>query len=163
MNRVWHPERFQGIHQKKNYFEGWYFKLIDRQHKLVLAVIPGISIGKNKADSHAFIQVINALSGQVEYYRFPYEQFQTDKGRFDVYIGDNHFSESEMALHLHNEHLRLEGSLSFTNLIKYPSTFFSPGIMGPFTFVPKMECYHGIVNIHHTILGTLAMNDMILD
>ena len=163
MNRLWHPERFQGKYQRRNYFEGWYFKLIDRHHRVVLAVIPGISIGKDKADSHAFIQVINALEGQAEYYRFPYSSFQPKKGCFDIKIGQNHFSESEMTLNLHNEHLHLEGNLSFKNLVKYPSTFLSPGIMGPFTFVPKMECYHGIVNIHHTISGTLVMNNKALD
>ena len=163
IHRLWRPETFQGKNKKENYFEGWYFKLIDREHKVVLAVIPGISIGQNKADSHAFVQVIDALSGQVEYYRFPYEKFKSDKRHFDVCNGDNHFSDNEITLALANENLKDDGTLYFHDLIKYPSTFFSPGIMGPFTFVPKMECYHGIVNVHHTISGQLTINDKILD
>ncbi len=30
--------------------------------------------------------------------------------------------------------------------------------MGPFSFIPGMECYHGIVNISHTINGNLIIN-----
>ena len=46
---------------------------------------------------------------------------------------------------------------------KYPTSLLHPGIMGPFSFVPGMECYHGIVNIRHTIAGAMTYNDSLLD
>jgi len=128
-----------------------------------MAIIPGISIGEGKSAAHSFIQVIDAITGISEYFEFPYEEFKTNERYFDVLIGKNHFSDSEITLNLQHENFKLCGSLAFSDLKKYPSTFFSPGVMGPFAFVPKMACYHGIVNIHHTISGQLTMNDAILD
>ena len=38
-----------------------------------------------------------------------------------------------------------------------------PGVMGPFSFVPFMECYHGVVNIDHKISGSLMINNEEID
>jgi hypothetical protein len=157
------PETFQGRSRKKRYFEGWYFKLIDQQRKTVLAIIPGISIGESLADAHAFIQVIDAVKGKTEYYRFAFEEFHADKQKLLVTIGENTFSDSGMKLNLRNENTTLSGELRFTNIDPYPKSFFRPGIMGPFSFVPGMECYHGVVNIRHTINGSLNRNGTQID
>jgi len=160
---IWRPETFQGRNRKKRYFEGWYFKLIDQQRKTVLAIIPGISIGESLADAHAFIQVIDAVKGKTEYYRFAFEEFHADKQKLLVTIGENTFSDSGMKLNLRNENITLSGELRFTNIDPYPKSFFRPGIMGPFSFVPGMECYHGVVNIRHTINGSLNRNGTQID
>ncbi|NCB41319.1 MAG: hypothetical protein EOM59_01665 [Clostridia bacterium] len=163
IKKLWKPEIFQGSHRKKKYFEGWYYKLISQDYHTVLAVIPGISIGESACESHSFIQVIDAITGISEYFEFPYAEFKSNERYFEVVIGENYFSECGINLNLENERLKLCGSLSFSDLVKYPSTFLSPGIMGPFAFVPKMECYHGIVNIHHKISGELTINHSILN
>lgn len=160
---IWRPGTFQGRHRKKRYFEGWYFKLIDQQRKTVLAVIPGISIGESLADAHAFIQVIDAVKGNTEYYRFAFQDFHADKHKLLVTIGENTFSDHGMKLNLRNENGALSGELRFTEIDPYPKTFFRPGIMGPFSFVPGMECYHGVVNIRHTINGSLTRNGALVD
>lgn len=160
---IWRPETFQGRSRKKRYFEGWYFKLIDQQRRTVLAIIPGISIGESLADAHAFIQVIDAVKGKTEYYRFAFEEFHADKQKLLVTIGENTFSDSGMKLNLRNENTTLSGELRFTNIDPYPKSFFRPGIMGPFSFVPGMECYHGVVNIRHTINGSLNRNGTQID
>ncbi len=46
LNKLLNPEIFQGQYKKKNYFEGWYYKLIDSSQNNVWAIIPGISYGK---------------------------------------------------------------------------------------------------------------------
>ena len=163
IGRIWKPEVFQGACRKRDYFEGWYFKLIDSSRQTVLAVIPGISIGKNREDAHAFIQFIDAVSGHTEYFRFPFEAFSSDQSRFDVHIGKNHFSESGMEIDLRSDTMRISGSLRFDRIEKYPKSFFSPGIMGPFSFVPGMECYHGIVNMSHEINGSLTIEGNRID
>ena len=160
---IWKPETFQGRNRKKHYFEGWYFKLIDQQRKTVLAIIPGISIGESLADAHAFIQVIDAVKGKTEYYRFAFEDFHADRQKLLVTIGENTFSNSGMKLNLRNENITLSGELRFTNIDPYPKSFFHPGIMGPFSFVPGMECYHGVLNIRHTINGSLNRNGTQID
>ena len=45
----------------------------------------------------------------------------------------------------------------------WPKPFYSPGIMGPFAFVPKMECYHGIVSMDHTLEGSIVLNGEHID
>ena len=158
IGRLWRPESFQGAHRKQDYFEGWYFKLIDQSRSMVLAVIPGIAIGKNGQDAHAFIQLIDAVTGKTEYFRFPFEDFSADANRFSVSIGANRFSDQGIEIDLANESARISCKLQFDQIEKFPRSFFSPGIMGPFSFLPGMECYHGIVNISHTISGSLCFN-----
>ncbi len=158
INKIWKPETFQGHNKKNSYFEGWYFKLIDQSRKTVIALIPGIAIGKNKQDSHCFIQFIDAASGKTEYFQFLFEEFSSNIDTFDVSIGVNHFSDSEINVNLNNGKTTIYGQLQFSYITKYPKSFLHPGIMGPFSFIPGMECYHGIVNISHTINGNLIIN-----
>lgn len=163
IGKVWRPETFQGWNRKKRYFEGWYYKLIDHQQRTVLAVIPGIAIGESLADAHTFIQVIDALTGKTEYHRFALEAFHADKHRFFVSIGENTFSSKGIHLSLQNGESNISGELAFTQIDSYPKSFFHPGIMGPFSFLPGMECYHGVVNINHKINGMLTINGKQID
>jgi hypothetical protein len=161
LRRIFHPEIFQGRHKtRKNYFEGWYFKCIDLDQKAPLAIIPGVSYQKDGRDAHAFIQIMDVAHGQVHYFRFPLSDFHADEKTFDVHIGDNYFSRNELRLNIENEQGSYKGTLRFENIVPFPRTLASPGIMGPFTFVPFMECYHGIVNIHHEIQGCLTFNQV---
>jgi hypothetical protein len=41
--------------------------------------------------------------------------------------------------------------------MEFPKTIFRPGIMGPFLYIPFMECYHDIVSIQHDIIGHLKI------
>jgi len=149
---------FQGIYKHRNYFEGWYFKLISLDHKYIYAVIPGIAYGDTPADSHAFVQVINGTSGQVDYFKFPAAAFKYDKGKFAISVGENRFTRNTMHLELSLGNARIEGDLEFYDIIPFPRSILSPGIMGPYSFVPFMECYHGIINVSHKIKGILEIN-----
>jgi hypothetical protein len=160
LRRLWHPELFQGVHKKTDYFEGWYFKLINADKSGIYAVIPGVALGLHGEQSHAFIQVINAKSGQVQYYRFPLSDFSYEQDDFVISIGKNRFSRQGLILDLNDEALCISGELRFSEIVPFPRSLFSPGIMGPYSFVPFMECYHGIINVRHKISGQLAINGM---
>jgi hypothetical protein len=54
------PGIFHGRRKKKDFFEGWYFKMVDRSEKNAYAVIPGVSIARNPLKSHAFIMFMDA-------------------------------------------------------------------------------------------------------
>ena len=159
----WSPEAFRGAHQRRNYFEGWYYKLIDRQREHVFAAIPGISIGADKDDAHAFVQFIDAVQGRTEYFRYAAEAFHADRKKLDVRIGDNKFTDRSAMLNLNSEGAQIRAALCFDDVVKYPRSFFSPGIMGPFSFVPGMECYHGVVNISHTLSGSIHVGGAEID
>lgn len=40
------PEMFQGNKKKKNYFEGWYFKMVSADDSSIISVIPGVSLSE---------------------------------------------------------------------------------------------------------------------
>ena len=163
LNKLQNPEMFQGQYKKKNYFEGWYYKLIDSSQKNVWAVIPGISYGKSKSDAHAFIQVIEANSCKVHYFKFDINNFKFSNKEFNIQIENNHFNRNEIILDLKDENTLIKGKLTFNNIVPFPKKLLNPGIMGPFSFVPSMECYHGVVNIHHEIKGRFLENNNEID
>jgi tocopherol cyclase len=157
--KIWNPSLFQGKYKTRHYFEGWYIKLISEDQQHVVAVIPGISYGARRQDHHAFVQIIDGISGHSHYIRYNADDFVFSEDLFEVYIGNNFFSASLMDLNIQTDEIKLQGMLSFNHIIPFPSTMTNPGIMGPFSFIPFLECYHGVVNIHHEIAGTLMVND----
>lgn len=163
LTRLLNPQIFQGRHKRKNYFEGWYFKLINSTNDRSIAVIPGVSLGSSPEERHAFVQVIDGQSCQADYFRFPFADFRASKSSFVVDIGDNHFTDSQLRLRLEQDDRRIRGHLSFHGIRKLKKTLASPGIMGPFSFVPGMECYHGIVNVHHDISGQIMVDGESID
>jgi hypothetical protein len=122
-----------------------------------MALIPGISLGDDPSDRHAFVQLIDDRTAQVAYFRFPFEDFHADPDRFLVVIGPNRFDAHGLTVDLDDGKISVKGSLRFDGVIPFPHSFWNPGVMGPFTFVPGMECYHGIVNIRHRIHGALSV------
>ncbi len=161
--RCMHPEVFQGRLDGRNYFEGWYFKFIDPDRRHAVAVIPGISLGTGREDSHCFIQYIDAVSADVSYFRFPIGSFRTAADRFEVEIGPNRFNREGVSLKLEDGLRKVSGEFRFGDIIRFPERRPFPGIMGPFTFVPWMECYHGVVNIKHRIDGRMNVNGAVTD
>jgi len=157
VRKIWNPDWFQGNNRRKNYFEGWYFKMVNPEKNEVFAIIPGISIGKDKNSSYSFIQVINGITGNSEFIKFGMEEFSFSRTNFNISIGDNHFSPAGIDLNLLRAGTEITGSLSFQDPIPYPVKPFSPGVMGWYRFVPTMECYHGIVSMLHSLHGTLGI------
>jgi len=155
---IFHPERFQGWLQKRHYFEGWYFKVVNESETKAFAFIPGIAMnGKN--EKHAFIQVLDGKKLTSNYHKFEYQSFQSAADRFKIAIEDNSFSENELQLNLPS----IRGNLQFSGNIPWPNRWYSPGIMGPYTFLPFMECYHGIVSMDHAISGQIEIDGEITD
>lgn len=158
LRKIWSPELFQGAYKSKAYFEGWYYKIISKDHENIYAVIPGIAIGQNGQEAHAFVQVINGKTGRTVYFKYPLTSFAYNKKRFDISIAENHFSQERIFLNLKNAEMKICGELQFDSIISFPKTLFNPGIMGPYSFVPMMECYHSIINISHKINGDLVID-----
>lgn len=155
---LFNPENFQGWGKKRNYFEGWYFKVLNRSENTALAIIPGVAMDK-KGSRHAFIQVLDGRKKTAEYHKFDYETFIASGNRFLVSIENNHFSVDSISLDLPE----IKGKLCFSGNVPWPKPWYSPGIMGPFSFVPFMECYHGIVSMDHSITGKLEFYEKTID
>lgn len=160
LRKLLNPEIFQGKYKDKCYFEGWYFRIVDSRMENSYAIIPGISLGE--WDSHAFIQVLD-MNNKTSYFRFDLCEFEFSENRFEISIGDNYFSQSRMHLNLKNKDLSIQGDLYFTNIMEFPKTICHPSVMGMFTYLPLMECYHDVINIQHDIIGHLLVSDKTID
>jgi tocopherol cyclase len=159
--RVLHPEIFQGSMKKKSYFEGWYYKHVTHDLNQVWSFIPGISL--NEMDPHAFIQVINGVTGKTDYISYPQDKFAWDKNRLYLKIGDSVFTENFIDLNIENQAIKATGQLNYHNIVKYPKSILSPGIMGWYSYIPTMECKHGVVSVNHDITGSLKINNSHID
>jgi len=149
---LWHPERFHGWGRRRSYFEGWYVKVVSADGAQALAVIPGISYDE-AGQGHAFIQWMDGTAGKAYYHEFPVADFQPATDRFFLRLGENIFSPHQLTLRLPG----VQADLRFRDLQPWPRKWMSPGIMGWYSFVPFMECYHGLVSMDHRIEGQLMI------
>jgi hypothetical protein len=158
LRAVWQPAMFHGHGKRGNFFEGWYFKFVDAAEQHVHAIIPGVFLGQDRSASHAFVQVLDGLSGRSTYHRYPLDQFAASDREFDLRVGPNHFRLEAISIDIADTDRTLRGELNFDGLVPWPVTLTSPGIMGPYTFAPFMECYHGVLGFDHAVRGSLLMD-----
>lgn len=151
-----HPPVFQGRNKKRAYFEGWYFKMAKDEQ--VISIIPGVALETEDTARHAFIQVFSSSFQESWYITYPFESFSADKKTLDIRIGENHFSTESISLKIETDGLRLTGKIYHEDVRTFPVTFTKPGIMGWYAYVPFMECFHGVVSMHHTLQGSLELN-----
>ena len=124
------PACYQGKNNPSQHFEGWYFKIIDREKQNMYAVIPGVFINRDNHNSHSFIQVFDGKREQTFYNRYPLEDFSSKKDAFDIRINSNTFSATKLVLDIKNTDINIEGKLDFTQLTPWPVTLLSPGNYG---------------------------------
>ena len=154
------PAMYHGHNKNPPFFEGWYFKLIDAVENQRYAIIPGVFLGKR---AHSFVQVLNGNTGKSNYYRFHSSDFWASQEEFEVRIAQNYFSETTIKLNIDNALGQVIGELTFDGGIPWPVSITSPGIMGWYTWVPKMECYHGVLSFDHQIRGILRIDGQSID
>ncbi|MCB0707465.1 MAG: hypothetical protein KDC34_19250 [Saprospiraceae bacterium] len=147
---LWNPNMYHGWGKEQNYFEGWYFKWVDPEEQIVLAIIPGISKGPD-GEQHAFVQVFDGVACKAWYLRFEASEFKPHADQFALDLGNNYFSAEMVRLDLPN----LKGEIRMQALHPWPKMLGAPGIMGWYSFVPFMQCYHGVVSLHHRLEGSL--------
>jgi hypothetical protein len=152
LNAFFNPEQFQGWGKTKQYFEGWYFKVVNEEETKAFAFIPGIAMDA-AGNKQAFIQVLDGKKKTAIYHKFEANAFVPSPGKFLIEINNNSFSENKLQLDVPG----IKGLLEFSGNVPWPKPWYSPGIMGPYAFVPFMECYHGIVSMDHSIQGELIV------
>ncbi|MDD5067764.1 MAG: tocopherol cyclase family protein [bacterium] len=163
LKKIWNPEMYQGGMRKRNYFEGWYYKVVSASEKHSWIVIPGVSFGKEKSKAHAFIQVLSAGHPLSRYFMFPISQFSCTGDRSGIRIGKNFFSRNKVILDLQEKDITIKGRLFFSKIRIPDRSLLSPGIMGWYSFVPFMECYHSLLNLQSAVAGRLAVNKKRID
>lgn len=147
MSSLLTPDAFQGSHAKAPYFEGWYFRLQKGDHSISL--IPGICL---EPQPHAYLQILNAENKSSIYREYPLRAFQFREDQFRITVGTNRFSAHQIVL----KDPQLHGTITFTDRVPFSCHRLSTGMMGPFAFLPAMQCKHGVVTIRSTLSGSLA-------
>lgn len=152
------PELFQGekyLKKGKNYFEGWYFK--NTNGKDTISFIPGINIdGINKK---AFIQVIT--NKESYYFDYNIEDFVFNHDPFYIKIKDNIFEKEYLKINIEDKdkNIRIYGNIKYENSVNLKTNILSPNIMGPFSYIPFMECNHAILSMKSDIKGSFKINN----
>ena len=140
--------QFHGKNKRYAYFEGWYLKHQNAEE--MIALIPAFHVDREGKRS-ASIQVITRESA----YHVPFnaDVFQADIHAFRVNVGKNYFSSNGMTVDLAKDGLEMRGRLEY-------SPFHPPkrDMMGPFRFLPFMQCNHGVVSFSHQVEGELTVN-----
>ena len=149
---LFHPEQYHGWGRTKQYFEGWYYKVVNAAEDKAYAFIVGIAM-EEAGVAQAFIQVLDGKAATSEYHKFSARDFLPESGNFAIRLEGNLFTDGIIRLDLPD----VKGQLTFQHQVPWPNNWYSPGIMGPFSIVPFMECYHGILSMDHTIQGQLSI------
>ena len=163
INNIWKPEIFHGLRKKKDFFEGWYFKMVDLSEEHAYAVIQGVSISKDPLKSHSFVMFLDARAQRMHYFMYPLDELKASDKKFELTIGGSFFSTGEMSLNLEQDDNLISARISFKNIHPWPVRLLSPGVMGWYAFVPGMECYHGILSMDHAIEGFIEVDGIRTD
>lgn len=130
----------------RNYFCGWYFRCQSDQQ--TLAVIP--SVHRTEKSNFCAIQLITDT--QSFHLPFPYSVFQKQDNQ--ISIAGNRFRKEGITLDIQTPELRANGSVQFG-----PFTPIKYDIMGPFRYVPFMQCRHSVFSMRHSVDGTISINE----
>lgn len=127
----------------RDYFFGQYYKCQAKGR--TLAVIAAYH--RSKGVPSCSIQLIT--DDFVEKLSFPAEAWAYDKGSGSITVGGSRFDKRKMTLDI--PELGVSGQVFFAELtpIRYD-------IMGPFRFVPFMECRHSVISMRHTLSGEVS-------
>ena len=139
---------FHGRRGKYPYFEGWYLK-----HQYaggMIAFIPAFHADMTGKWT-ASIQVITEKGTWC--FAYPMEVCSIKKGRFQVKIGDNIFTEKGCVIKLESEEMTISGHLLYGSFLRIRGD-----IMGPFRYLPFMECRHSVLSMGHSVRGHLKIN-----
>lgn len=131
---------------QKEYFKGWYFKCSNDTQ--TIAFIPAFH--RSSHCETASLQIITDDAA----FNLPFDLLEFREKPLSVRIGDSMFSEKGIRLNIRTDKLTAHGALRFGKLspLRYD-------IMGPFQFVPFMQCRHSVFSMGHRINGLLTIND----
>lgn len=129
----------------RNNFCGWYFRC--QSDVQTLAVIP--SVHRTEKETFCTIQLItDTQSFQA---KLPCSDFQTQSGQ--IRIGGSLFHKEGFTLDLHTPAFQATGSVRFG-----PLTPIRYDIMGPFRYVPFLQCRHSVFSMRHRVDGLVLVN-----
>lgn len=138
-------KKYKGAIDIKDYFKGWYFKCSTAEN--TIAFIPAYH--RSNQEERASLQIITDKAA----FNIPFYSLKYDEQGPKIKIGGSLFSSKGIKLDIHTKQLTATGELRFYGLspIGYD-------IMGPFKYVPFMQCRHSVYSMRHRIEGQITVN-----
>lgn len=130
----------------KAYFEGWYLK--QQSETDSLALIPSCHYDERGTATGSLQVVTPEWSRQVSFVGFEYGGKQKC-----LVLGENCFSRQCACLNLQVPGLTLSGTLCYGPLLPPPRD-----VMGPFRFLPFLQCRHSVFSLRHSVTGSVTVN-----
>ena len=158
LSLIRNQELFQGekyLNNNKNYFEGWYFKNTNKENGI--SFIPGINI--TDKGKKAFIQIVtNEKSYFIDY---DIKDFEFSFNPFYIKMEKNLFSKGFIHIDITEEtqNINVYGDIKYTNIQNISTNLINPNIMGPFSYIPFMECNHAIISMKCEVNGLMTINN----
>lgn len=130
---------------KNNYFKGWYFKC--SSNDTTISFIPAYHCSNHRQTASLQIITDDAACN------IPFTSLEYSEKPLCVNIGKCVFSKNSIKLNIKNDKTAISGELRFRCIfpIKYD-------IMGPFYFLPFMQCRHSIYSMRHLVDGQITFN-----
>lgn len=163
LETVRNPDIYHGKNKKSNFFEGWYFKIVQVHTGLTYCFIPGIFVSSREEQSHSFIQVLKGEESSFKYLRFEKDEFKANTSEFNLRVEENSFCLEQIDLHINRQNERISGTLYFDKIVRWPDSFINPGSMGFYNYLGFMQCYSQVCAVDGLIRGSLAINGKIVD
>lgn len=146
-------KNFHGWNKQHTFFEGWYLK--HQVKKRMVAFIPAYHMNE-QGKASASIQIITEKKSYTVNY--PADVFSVCDNMFWVKIGNNLFTQKGISINIKNKGLTVKGKIRYRHM-KPPLW----DIMGPFRWLPGMQCNHGVLSFYHELSGELTINGETID
>lgn len=143
------------IHNKTG-FQGWYLK-IQGEDALVIACIIGIQKGSD--GTSAFLQIIDTVRKKSQMITYAIDDFYYQANPFFVSLPDCELSDHHFLVNYEDVHIDVE----FPHTREFHSSLYAPTIMGPFAYLPFLECVHGIESLYSKVKGKVQLKDKKID
>ncbi len=134
----------------QDYFCGWYFKCQSDDQTLALIAASHRNDGRRSNS----IQILTEGTSATAF--FPYSALKSEPNGFS--IGESCFGKSGIDLHINDSNVTAHGRLVFG-----PFTPIKYDVMGPFRYLPFMECRHSVKSMSHTVCGEITVNGKCYD
>lgn len=144
---------FHGIKYKKNVFEGWYFK--HQKGYQSLSFIPSVMVDA-QGKGMAILQILTDKKSWE--FTYPLCEFNSEEEQLSIRMDNSFFTERGCTLNIKEEGININGRIDYGPLL-----MLDKDIMGPFRFLPKMECNHAVISLFHTCLGSIEINGEVYD
>lgn len=159
---LFNPEFYRG-QLKRNFFEGWYYKIVDKKNEHSIVFIPGYLKEKAALNNHSFMQVLIGKTAKTHYLRFGIDSFHLNHESYEITIDKNRFSLRDAYLNYYDQQLHIIGHLSFYDLVSLPKRKLLPVSIGELSLLPLLDSHTQVLCLNGKVDGKVYISNEEVD